>query len=348
MRSSLTSTSFLTAFCMALMLACPVFRVWAEDKPIAGEVRVARWKDDRTGAFLLMFDDSWPSHWQVAAPELVKRGMTATFYICPGKGEHQKFAKEWDETLWKQGMVYGNHTMTHKGVKDFANAEWEIGECARTIRKVTQSKEERLVSYGQPGVGPDDWNITEEQLSELLKKHNLISRPTFVGHGAVYHVKTVAEMLALADRAIAVKGMEYLVIHGVERITPNWGYQDMWPLKQDIFFALLDGLKERRDKGQLWITDHISMHQYETERNSAVVRVLESSERGLRLELKCKADPRFYDLPLTLVAQVSAGWQRARVTQGGKATVVDIEKGAIRFDALPGVMPIHVEEEKKR
>ena len=46
-----------------------------------GDTAVARWKDDRQAAFLLMFDDGWPSHWQVAVPELAKRGMIATFYL---------------------------------------------------------------------------------------------------------------------------------------------------------------------------------------------------------------------------------------------------------------------------
>src|SRR3954470_19259896 len=73
----------------------------------AGETRVARWQDDKAACFLLMFDDSWPSAWQVAVPELVKRGMIGTFYICPGKGEYKKFAKKWEEEVWKQGMVYG-------------------------------------------------------------------------------------------------------------------------------------------------------------------------------------------------------------------------------------------------
>src|SRR5688572_10289204 len=198
----------------------------AETKPAVGETRIARWKDDSKGVFMLMFDDSWPSHWQVAVPELAKRGMIATFYVCPGKGEHQKFAEEWEQKLWKLGMVYGNHTMTHKGVKSLEDAEFEIGECARVIRKIVPGKQERLISYGQPGVGPDDWKITGDELSELSKKHHLISRPPFTGHGAVYHKKTLEEMLALADKVIQSAGLEYLVIHGVERITPNWGYQD--------------------------------------------------------------------------------------------------------------------------
>jgi peptidoglycan/xylan/chitin deacetylase (PgdA/CDA1 family) len=326
-----------------LLLICSTPTLQAADKPAVGDTRVAKWKDDTSAAFLLMFDDSWPSHWQVAAPELVKRKLTATFYICPEKDEYKKFAKEWEETLWKQGMVYGNHTMTHKGVKDPENADWEIGECARVIRKIIAADKDRLVSFAQPGVGPKDWNISKKELEEVLKRHHLINRPTFDGHGAFYHLKTAEEMLALADTAIKAGGMEYLVIHGVERIKPDWGYQDFWPLKQEIFVAILDGLKERQDKGKLWITDHISMHQYETERTSAEVRLLKVEGRGIQLELKCKADPRQYDLPLTLVTRVPADWKRAKVTQGKKVKEIEIENGEIRFDALPDDTPISVE-----
>jgi len=308
----------------------------AEQNPAIGETRVARWKDDRTAAFLLMFDDSWPSHFQVAAPELAKRQMIATFYICPAKGEYQKFAREWEENLWKMGMVYGDHTMTHNGVKDLENAEYEIGECANVIRKIVPGKPDRLVSYAQPGVGPNDWNITADQLDGLLKKHHLISRLPFTNHGAVYHMQTTGQMLALADKAIASKGMEYLVIHGVERITPDWHYQDFWALKQDVFLPLLDALKERSDKGQLWITDHISSHQYETERATAEVRTVEATDHVVRLELKCQADPKYYDFPLTLVTKVPAGWKRATVSQGASKLTVDVVNGMVRFDALPG------------
>jgi peptidoglycan/xylan/chitin deacetylase (PgdA/CDA1 family) len=312
-----------------------------------GETRIARWKDDRTATFLLMFDDSWPSHVQVAAPELLKRGMVATFYICPGKGEHLKFSADWDSKIWQQGMVYGNHTMTHKGVKDYTNAITEIGDCTRYIRKVTGAKETKLVSYGQPGVGPKDWNIKVDQLNDLLKQNNMIDRPPFANHGAVYHWKTKEEMLALADKAIANKGMEYLVIHGVERLKPDWGYQDFWALKQDVFLPLLDALKERQDKNQLWITDHISAHQYETERNSAVVKVLEKSASKLRLELKSKADPLYYDHPLTLITHVPTDWKQARVQQGSQKSVIPVANGSIRYEAVPGVEPILVEQSEK-
>lgn len=330
--SVLTAAVFGLLFCPSLLLA-QTFQV--------GETRVAKWKDDRKAAFLLMFDDSWPSHVQVAAPELVKRGFVATFYINPGKGEYLKFATDWQEKLWKQGMVYGNHTMTHKGVKDLENAEWEIGECVRIIREMVPGKADRLVSYGQPGVAKDAWNITPAQLEELLKKHHMIDRPPFTGHGAVYHLKTTEEMLALADKAIASGGMEYLVVHGVERTTPRLGYQDFWPLPQAVFFPLLDALKERSDRGDLWITDHISQHQYETERNAASAKVVESGDKGIKLELTTTADPQYYDLPLTWVTRVPAAWKQVKVVCDGKEQKVTVQPDqTVRFDALPDGKPV--------
>ncbi len=302
----------------------------------SGGTRIARWKDDCTAAFLLMFDDSYISHWQVAAPELVKRGMIATFYINPGKAEYQKFASKWEDELWKQGMVYGDHTMTHRGFADLAGAEREIGDCANIIRRIVPGPERRLISFGKPGVGAAHWNISKEDYAALLQRHDLIDRPTFDKHGAVYHLQTSEQMLALADSAIATERMEYLIIHGVERIGPNVKWQDFWALKQDVFFPLLDGLQQRQAEQRLWITDHISQHQYETERDSAELRVRSTQDGNLRIELTCQADPLLYRLPLTLLTEVPSTWREALVTQGDREKRVAVTDRLIRYDAIPG------------
>ncbi len=308
--------------------------------PAIGTTTVAKWKDDKKAVFLLMFDDSWPSHWQVAVPALVERHMIATFYINPGKGEFIKFKDKWEKEVWKTGMVYGNHTMTHAGVKDMENAEVEIGDCAKFIAGIGSDRKPRLISFGMPGVGPGKWNITAEQLQTLFKKYHLVDRPPFTGHGAVYHWQKTEQMLALADKAIKDGGMEYLVIHGVERITPDWKYQDFWALKQEIFFGLLDGLKERRDRGDLWITDHISYHQYLTERTSAKVQTVQAGPDGVDLKLTCDADPRFYDLPLTLTTHVPATWKECQIAQGDRKTTATPKNGIVQFEAVPGNDPV--------
>lgn len=305
--------------------------------------RIARWKDDRTAAFLLMFDDSYPSHWQVAAPELVKRSMIATFYINPGKGEYKQSASHWENDLWRQGMVYADHTMTHQGFADLDGAEHEIGDCADIIRRIVPGPERRLLSFGKPGLPPGRWNIGADDYAALLRKHDLIDRPTFDKHGAVYHLQTSEQMLALADRALATQGMEYLIIHGVERIGPNVKWQDFWALKQEVFLPLLDGLQQRQAEQRLWITDHISQHQYETERDSAAVRTQSASDGSLHIELTCEADPLLYRLPLTLLTELPGPWRAARVTQAGRDVKVTMSDRVAMYDAVPGGGTIVVE-----
>jgi peptidoglycan/xylan/chitin deacetylase (PgdA/CDA1 family) len=312
-----------------------------------GETRIATWHDDRKAVFLLMFDDSWPSHFQVAVPELVKRQMVGTFYINPGKGEYKGKGRighwEGEDAAWKQGMAYGNHTMTHKGVKDMADAEREIGGCTDYIMGIVPGKKPRLISWAKPGVGKGKWNIDKEQLDALLAKHHLVARPPFRDHGAVYHMKEAKPMLALADKAIAAGGMEYLIIHGVERRKIKWSYQDFWPLNQDVFREVLDGLAERRARGDLWITDHVSYHKYETERGTAKVAVVKAGADAIELRLTCDADPQLYDAPLTLLTRVPKEWRRCRVTQNGQTTAIEIRDGIARFDAIPGDHPIRLE-----
>lgn len=293
-----------------------------------------------------MFDDSCNSHYQVAIPELLKRNMIATFYVNPGgnkwgnpKGEGPD---QWENKIPLTGMVYGDHTWTHNGVKDLANADFEIGECQKKILSIFyKDNKPHLLSWGRPGVGPGKWNITKEELQTLLTKYNLIDRPPFdAKHGAYFGVKTTEEMLALADKAIAEKGMGYLIIHGVQRRAEEgdvkWGFQDFWALDKDIYRSVLDGLAARRDKGDLWITDHISEYKYQMERdNNPKFQVVKASPQQIQLKLTGTLDANLYDQPLTVTTQVPPNWQAAVVTQGTTSATVPAVKGVIQYDALP-------------
>jgi peptidoglycan/xylan/chitin deacetylase (PgdA/CDA1 family) len=308
-----------------------------------GDTRVAKWKDNRTGVFLLMFDDGWIGQVEVAVPELQKRGLVATFYMVPNKGEFKARAAKWAEAAKSANVVYGNHTMTHGGVRDYEHSKTEIGECTRIIRDELQpvpGKPDRLISYARPGVGEGKWTITPEDEARILRETNSIPRGPFGGHGAVFNWKTLEQMTALGDKAIAEKDMNYLVIHGVERI--GSGGQDFWPLKQDIFLPLLDYLKAKQDGRELWVTDHISWHQYLTERDAASVKTLKVIANGIQLELTSKADPKLYDLPLTLVTEVPAGWSECNISQGAFQSRVKAVNGMLVFDAAPNGVPVSI------
>ncbi|HEY3321408.1 MAG TPA: polysaccharide deacetylase family protein [Planctomycetota bacterium] len=287
----------------------------------AAESRVAKWQDDKKAAFMLMFDDNMTTHVKNVIPELKKRHFTGTFYVNPGKKPFWTTA--WETEIPASGMVLANHTMNHTGAKDIAGLEEEIKQCSDVLNKIGNAKTPRLLSFGTPGVKKEMWQFSNDQIKELLAKYNLIDRGPFLG--AVIHYKTGKDMSAQVDKALASGTSGYIVFHGVGG---EWISAPM-----PDFLELLDHMVSKQD--QLWVTDHVSAHKYDTERTTAAVKTVKQDEKQIQLELTCKADPKLYDAPLTLVTPVPAAWKQCSVTQGAnKATVAAVE-GAIRFDALP-------------
>jgi len=313
-----------------------------------GDSQVARWKDNRTACFLLMFDDSMPSAFQVAIPELVKRNMIATFYVNPGKYEWTSNAAQWETVIPQKGMVYGNHTWDHSDTTTLTGMDDQIRKCNEKILGIHYPGDTNphLVSYGQPGV--NKWYSYGTELTTVLANYNLISRPPFdADHAAVYGINTIAPILALADSAITSKGMQYFIIHGMQRRTsegdPDMGFQDFWAFDKDIYRGALDGLKIRQDRGDLWITDHISYHKYQAQRNASSIAVTSATPTQISLSLTATTSA-LYDLPLTVRTQVPAEWKAAVVAQDSKQVSVPVVSGTIQYDALPNAGSITITE----
>lgn len=299
-----------------------------------GDTRIARWQDDKACVFTLMFDDSVPSHVLTVVPELSRRGLTGTFYINPGTGHYAAQRIAWEKDIPAAGFELANHTWTHKGASTAAGIAEEIRATSEAIRAATPDQPwPRLVSWGQPGGIPDAlWPVSKDELAALLREHHLVPRPDFGGRGAAVGLNNAAAMLAHVDKAIASGAMECVIFHGVGA---EW---ISFPAAE--FTALLDGLVERRDR--VWITGHIPAHQYATQRDAASVRVLTRTDKEIRVELSCTADPRWYERPLTLVTTVPAGWTDCLVRQGNVSTPARAADGHLRYDARPGTVPISI------
>lgn len=302
----------------------------AADAP--GSTRVARWQDDKACAFILMFDDSCVSHAKNVIPELKKRGMTGTFYVNPGSGQYGANRAVWEKEVPAAGFELANHTLTHGGGATVADIEHEIVACNEAIQKATPGLPwPRLVSYGQPGgIKKEKWTITKEELAAVLEKNHLVSRPDFGGRGATIAFKTGPEYVAHVDKAIAKGAMECVVFHGVGG--------DWLAATMPVFIELLDGLEARKDK--VWLTGHIPAVQYATERDAATVKTGASDAAKITLSLTCTADPKLYDLPLTLVTTLPAGWTACSVDQGKRHAEAKVANGAAMYQALPGAEPI--------
>jgi len=285
---------------------------------------ILKWKDGKKAVFMLEFDDSCETHVKNVVPELKKRGMVGTFYIVPGTGPCP-FANQrnaWEKEIPLAGMEYGNHTLTHKGVKSAEELDVELAKCGEEIDKCfPDRKKPRLVSFGQPGGVP--WTVSKDEVRQALAKYNLVDRPPFFGYPM--HIKTKEELLKFVDQAVEKGEMAHIDFHGVGG---DWLVTPM-----DVFLALLDKLESRRD--QLWITDPVSWHKYLTERKGAEIQILESGKDAIRLKLTAKTDPALYDMPLTLSTKLPESWKSCEASQGGAKLETKIVDGAVRYQAMP-------------
>lgn len=290
----------------------------------AQETTVATWQGGKKAPFMLMFDDGCPSHITNVFPLLKEKGMVGTYYIVPAKGEYLAKKDFWENVAPKDpSVVYANHSMTHKGTWDVATIRQEIEGCNAEILKLVPGKTPRLISYGPPG-GPKILASSEE-VKAILAENHLINRPEFKGHGAAIHYKTSADVLAAVDESIASGKAGWVVFHGVGG--------DWLKFPAEDFGSIVEGLEARRDS--LWITDPISVHKYETELATAKIEGLTSDAKSIRYELKSEADPALYDLPLTVVTKVPAGWKGATVTQGTQKQQVAAKDGSLQYEVLP-------------
>ncbi len=293
----------------------------AVESDTVGSTRIAEWKDDKKGAFMLMFDDSIPSHIKNVLPEFKKRGMVGTFYVNPGRGGFDK--NLWGKEIPAMGVAeYGNHTMTHAGAKDAAQLDTELAGCdAFILESFPALPKPRLISFARPGGVP--WTVSTEEVKQALKKYHLIERPPF--KGPPINFKTRDEVIRLVDNAISTGKVEYIVCHGVGG--------DWLSFPAEDFNAVLDKLDAEKDK--VWVATHIQVHKYETERDAAQIGAASADTQRIQFTLTCGADPALYDSPLTLVTRIPAEWGKCKITQGNNTVVADAKDGKVKFDAMP-------------
>ncbi|MEY3898289.1 MAG: hypothetical protein RLZZ214_3810 [Verrucomicrobiota bacterium] len=141
--------------------------------------------------------------------------------------------------------------------------------------------------------------------------------------------------------------MQYLIIHGLERRhsegDPDNAFQDFWAFNKDTYRDALDGLKIRQDRGDLWVTDHISYHKYEKQRNASTIAMTSATNSQIALTLSATTNT-LDDLPLTVRTQVPAGWKAAVVVQDARQASVPVVGGFVQYDALPNAGIINITE----
>lgn len=220
-----------------------------------------------TAAVSLTFDDARPVHLDVAAPELNKRGLHATFFVVVAKLTR---LDDW-RRLRSQGHELGNHSVSHEHPRELSkeSEETQVEDAKRFLDSNFKSNIS-IFAYPYTEISPglvfwvrrynfaarggctdegcdgDSLYITSSSTPDW---YNLPSQVAFTRYDTAAYRSRI-------DRAIFLHAWTILQIHGIG--DPSTGWE---PIPRNTFLSLLDYLKACEAKG-LWIAPFSEVAAY--------------------------------------------------------------------------------------
>ncbi len=291
------------------------------------QVRLAPWPQGKQAALSLRFDDSHPSHLDTVIPILREYGFKGSFMVNPGPkepGSRQNFSFELRQAEWAAAVQSGaielaNHSAHHRGARDDADMDREIGDAAAAIR--------RLLPGGSPLLalnlgGGTRWQ-TSRTLRHYLDRHQLFDASSgSLGMDDVYGGRVEALRVALErhlERGLWCRVHYHSIGEGLAASEAN-------------FRAALDLVRQQQDK--LWIAGMSEIHQYQTALASARLRQEDATTGRLTFKLEVGTDPALYAQPLSLEVTPPAGAKRVVLVREGGVEIAPQAGSPLRF-ALP-------------
>jgi hypothetical protein len=195
------------------------------------------WPDGRLGAVSLSFDDGMASHLEVVAPRLDEAGLAGTFYVVPGAAFRERVG-DW-QTVARAGHELGNHSMTHtcsRGFRDrldvrclermtLEDAENDVLAAEAVLRETVGDGPR---SFGYPCYQSDvGEGASRQSYVPVIARHFVAGRvrgerPNHPLTCDLHHLWSFpverasgAEMVGLAERAVAARCWCVLTFHGV-------------------------------------------------------------------------------------------------------------------------------------
>ena len=320
---------------LAVLMATLILEVGMASTQAPGRTpaRVCRWYDGKPAALSLRFDDSHPTHIEVAVPLLNEHDLIGTFLVNPGNDSFKKYQSVWEGEVFQRGHELADHTWNHRGAKTDAEADQQIGETADLLRRLQPGHQ--LVSF-EPG-GATLW-MQRKPLEFYHAKYHLVdfndtapATRNVLSCAETHPWFNVARFTRHLDEAIASGGWFQPYFHQINetghlRITPAH------------FREVLDVASAHR--ADLWQAGMTAIYEYQQERENAAVWPQAEGDDTLILDLTCGTDPNLYTQPLTLEVDLPAGMGSATVTDAAGAELacrVEQTGGrpVVRFDVPP-------------
>ncbi|HLF34574.1 MAG TPA: hypothetical protein VI583_10060, partial [Cyclobacteriaceae bacterium] len=287
-----------------------------------GTTTIAKWKDNKKGAFTLRFDDSMMSHKDHTVPNLVKRGLAGSFFLNPATNRYGYGIDVWESLAGRAGLEVCPHTMNHTGAADLAEADYEISQAFNYIWTLNPPDKSKLYPFDRGGATtwPDGY------MEAVQSKYPFVNyRSEAVSYNGA---DSKTDLINFAKKAMNDDAWHIILTHGTGPNLEWLGFE------VSNFEALLDFLVTVKDG--LWISTAGDTYKYIMERKSATVGIIEENQNLLRLELKSDTDPLLFDYPLTLISEVPASWNYCHVRQGDLQHIYPVNSGRVMYEAVPG------------
>ncbi len=227
-------------------------------EPTFPDLKVLPWNGYKA-ATSLTFDDSDPSHLDVAVPELNQRKMKGTFYLIANRTDRKD---DWRKLL-TAGHELGNHTLDHKHTNELTPKDEEA--------QVVGAQNVLQKEFGVP-VLTFAYPFTEISpgLTKWLTKTHLLARGGYGNGNYVNKPDVEPDWLNISARAtmtdlkfeaykswidedVAGGGWLVWMIHGLEGT--QWGWQ---PIQKKVFTQILDYLQ----KQDIWVGTFLEVGSY--------------------------------------------------------------------------------------
>lgn len=266
---------------------------------------IQTWKDGKKAAYTLTFDDDRVSHYQLAWPEMKKRGVVGTFNLNTGS------IRNWEP--WKQLLRYGNeiasHTVNHKDLTTLSPFEIEQ-ELQNSKSHIFTNTEVMPVSFTNP------FGKSNIQVEELIAKYYLSARNNWGINPAEMTKKERFELKvdgiyppfsreSIEEQIIsAISQGGYLMVgfHSlwVDENLPN---ETFAPLQ--LFQSHLDDIKNY--SSELWIATQGDVIRYILLRQNSQIEI-KKDKNSIICFLKTDLDPVLFDKSLTIKINWPDNW----------------------------------------
>ncbi len=283
-------------------------------------IRIADYKDGRTCAVSLTFDDGMKEHYTIVAPELEKRGFRGTFWLCgawiPAEAHHDTTHITWAEAaeMAGKGHEMSNHAWSHPNLTTLSEEELRT-EITRNDKAIQDNIGIKPTTFCFP------YNAFNEEIIAIAMEGRVGARLKEFWLGGQHSPKEYLEkqISDALESGSWITGMT----HGI-----NYGY-DCYENPAE-FTDFLDYLKSL--EGDIWIAPFREVAVYRKAASETSLKI-ETSGRVITVTPALNLDPDLYQGPLTL--EMTAEGKGVKAEQDGKVLEATVRGDKITLDFNP-------------